>query len=350
MYFKIDPLKSLLLALTVSATLISSGCATRHIANEDSLESQAAIRAEQLTGNTQSALDKAEEAIAKAKGENYALLTPLHWQQMNDAIKLARKEDLASNSEASVAASARVLTLAESAEVTRVQVQDLLSQVLRQKAVLDDVKADKVLPKEYRAIRSQIMDLARLIEAGKAAKIDGDINDLMADMDELERDTMLEIHWRPALQTLAKAEKEGVDDYAPETFSDAEAITEEAEDTIREQYSNRQLSTDVGLRALRAAQHALYIGREAESIINMDIDDAEHAALRFESYLHQLAEALNAGDLRNMAFLDQTLALVQKAREQADSIRQPLQQRIQQLEAQLQAIQNPEAAQAPQNP
>jgi len=341
-------LQRVLFTVLFAGTLAATGCASNHIANEDSLENQAAIRAEQLTGNTQTALDKAEDAVEQARKDNYSLLTPLHWQQMNEAIKEARQQDLASNNSEAVAASARVLTLFESATQTRSKVENLLSSVLLQKDILEDIKADKVLPKPFREARNQIQKLAREIEAGKENKIDGDISDLMDDMKELERDTMLELHWRPAANTLIKAEKEGVDDFAPETFSEAESLTDEAEDTIKEQFENRRLSADVGLRALRAAQHALYIGREAEAIINMDIDDAENAALRFESYLHQLAEALNAGDLRNMAFLDQTLALVQKAREQATTIRQPLEQRIQQLESELNTLKQQAAGESSQ--
>ncbi|WP_221795645.1 hypothetical protein [Oceanobacter mangrovi] len=329
------PVNRVLAALMLAGLLSVSGCATKHIANEASLENQAAIKAGQLTGDTQSALDKAEEAINKGKSENFALLTPLHWQQMNDAIKLARKDDLEGNADKSVSASARVLALYDSATITRVRVAKLLQAALARKTELEEIKADKVLPKDFRDIRDQITDLARQIEAGKDDAINDDVEDVLADMTDLERDTMLEIHWRPAAQTLTKARKENVDDFAPQTFRQAEELTDQAEDTIREYFQDRQLCAETGLQALRAAQHALYIGREAEAIVNMKVDDAEQAALRFEGYLHQLAAALEVGDLRNMAFMDQTLALVQKAKEQTARIRQPLEKQIEALEVQI---------------
>ncbi|MDP2504983.1 hypothetical protein [Oceanobacter sp. 3_MG-2023] len=331
------------------ALLLVSGCASKHIANEDAFDDLAARKAKTFTGDTHTALDAAEESVITGRNENLALYSPLHWQQMNTAISAARKSDLAGNDQQALESAARTLTLFESGMANKHKVAETLSVLLAQKQILEDIKADKVLPSAYKKQFEKIKSLAQAIEAGRDNSLDDDIGDLLEDMQELERDTMLELHWRPAQKTLEKAEDEGVDYFALETFKFAETLTEEANNTISDQYTNRTLSEQIGKRALRAAQHALYIGREAENIINMDIDDAEQAALRFESYLHQLAEALNAGDLRNMAFLDQTLALVQKANEQATNIKAPLEKKIRELTNRLQALESGTAT-APRNP
>tara|TARA_R110002167_G_scaffold155331_1_gene349744 strand:- start:3381 stop:4445 length:1065 start_codon:yes stop_codon:yes gene_type:complete len=322
------------------ALLLTSGCASKHIANEEAFDDLAARKAEAFTGDTDSALDKAEDALITARNENIALYSPLHWQQMTESIKTARKDDLAGKNQQAIEAAAWTLTLFESAMTNKQKVEDRLSVLLVQKQTLEEIKANKVLPAAYQKQFEQIKALAQRIEAGRDGNMNDDISDLLEDMQALERDTMLELHWRPARKTLDKAEDEGVDDFAADTFRAAEKLTEEARDTISDQYPNRVLSEQIGKRALRAAQHALYIGREAEKIINMDIDDAEQAALRFEDYLHQLAEALNAGDLRNMAFIDQTLALVQKANELSVNIKAPLEKRIQELTSRLHTLES----------
>jgi hypothetical protein len=321
-----------LFALTLT---LLQGCAQQRIANEDELDSKAALKAESFIGDSRNALDDAEEALTRARAEDLEFFTPLHWQQINDAIKTARKEELAGHEQATITASALVTTLLNNAMGFKDKISSRLSDLLAQRLVLLDIRADKVMSKDFSKQDKRIRELASLLESGKDKDISADISETLNDMRDLERTTMLELHWRPAQKTLDKAADEGVDDFAPDTYKAARRMTDNAKDAITEQYQNRDASARIGLEALRAAQHALYIGREAEKIINMDIDDAEQAALRFEGYLNQIAEALNAGDLRNMAFLDQTLALVQKAREQASTLQAPLQKEINSLTHQL---------------
>lgn len=329
-------IRTLLIAVLALATL--SGCAQQRIANEAELDNTAARKAESFVGDSRNALDDAEDALRRAATEDLEFFTPLHWQQINDAIRSARKQDASGNQQAAITSSALVTTLLSSALDYKARISTRLADLLNQRQVLLDIRADKVQSKDFDKQNKRIRELASLLETGKDKDMRSDITDILADMREIEQQTMLELHWRPARKTLDKAEDEGVDDFAPETFSAAERLTDEAEDTISEQFQNRELSTSVGLTALRAAQHALYIGREAERIINMDLDDAEQAALRFEGFLNQIGEALGTGDLRNMAFQDQTLALIQKARELHNNAQAPLQKEINQLQQQLQAI------------
>ena len=327
-----------LVSILISPLLIN-GCAQQGIANQDEFDQLAHQKAEEYVGKTRSALEKAEDVYGQAKSQQLNVLAPLHWQQLSDAIKKARTADLEGNNDASVEAAAWVMTYFESAQKVKAQVETQLGDVLAQQAVLLELKSDRILKRDYRDLIGELKKLARDIESGQAKDIADDAAELLEEMQELELNTMLEIHWRPARDTLDKAEDEGTDDFAPETFAIAERLTRKARYTIREQYQNREICDGVGIEALRASQHALYIGREAEKIINMDIDDAEEAALRFEGYLHQVSTALGAGDLRNMAFLDQTLALVQKAGEQKSAAEKPLLKQIEQLQSQLAALQ-----------
>lgn len=332
-------MKHLAISLIAASQLLIVGCAQKGIANQDEFDQLAHQKAEEYVGNTRSALEKAEDAYTAAKSEQFSILTPLHWQQMTLAIKKARTADLEGDSVSSLEASAWVMTYYDSALNVKKEVEAQLGEVLAQQQVLLSLKSDKILRRDYRKRVNELRQLTRTIESGQTDKVAEDGKELLEEMQQLELDTMLEIHWRPARKVLDKAEDEGTDDFAPETFAIAERLTRKAHDTIQEHYQKRDICSSIGLEALRAAQHALYIGREAEKIINMDIDDAEEAALRFEEYLHQIATALSADDLRNMAFLDQTLALVQKTREQKAAAEKPLLKEIEQLKRQLKALQ-----------
>ncbi len=323
--------------------LIITGCAQKGIANQDAFDQLAHQKAEEFIGNTLSALEKAEDVYGQARAENLPELTPLHWQQLTESIKKARSADLEGESSASLEAAAWVMTLYDSAQQSKQRVEQQLADILAQQQVLLSIKTDKILRRPYRDSIDDLKTLARHIESGQTRNLPDDANDLLKDMQALERDTMLELHWRPARKTLDKSEDEGSDDFAPETFAIAERLTRDVKKTITERYQDRLLCESTGLKALRAAQHALYIGREAESIINMDIDDSEEAALRLEGYLHQIATALEAGDLRNMSFLDQTLALVQKAHEQRDKAVIPLKKEIDALKQELLQYQTAQA-------
>ena len=327
------------LAFILVSPLLINGCAQKGIANQDEFDQLAHQKAEEYVGKTRSALEKAEDVYGQARTQQLDVLAPLHWQQLTDAIKKTRTADLEGNNAASIEAAAWVMTYFDSAQTVKQQVETQLGDVLAQQAVLLELKADRILRRDYRDLVKELKKLTRSIESDQTKDISSKADDLLEDMQELELNTMLEIHWRPAQATLDKSEDEGTDDFAPETFTIAERLTRRAKDTIREQYQNREMCKTVGLEALRAAQHALYIGREAEKIINMDIDDSEEAALRFEGYLHRIAIALGAGDLRNMAFLDQTLALVQKAGEQRAAVEKPLLRQIEQLQRQLETSQ-----------
>lgn len=332
-------MKHLAIPLIAASQLLIVGCAQKGIANQDEFDQLAHQKAEEYVGNTRSALEKAEDTYTTAKSGQFSILTPLHWQQMTLAIKKARAADLEGNSDTSLEAAAWVMTYYDSALKVKKEVETQLGDVLAQQQVLLSLKSDKILRRDYRKLVDELRQLTRTIESGQADKIAEDGKELLEDMQQLELETMLEIHWRPARKVLDKAEDEGTDDFAPETFAVAERLTRTAYETIQEHYQKRDTCGSIGLEALRAAQHALYIGREAEKIINMDIDDAEEAALKFEEYLHQISTALSAGDLRNMAFLDQTLALVQKAREQKAAAEKPLLKEIEQLKQQIQTLQ-----------
>ena len=304
-----------LLTGLLSLSLLS-GCAAQRIANEDSLSQATNEKVRELGNDSERALSQAEAAYATANSEELSFYAPLHMEQMQQALKQARSHELAGDAQASIESSARVMSLLDSALKNKTRAQSALSPLFSQKAVLDDIKAGSVMSARYQREMKELRSLISMIEAGESDKVIDKSAGVLKSLQQLELDTMLRLHWQPANETLEKADDEDADTHAPATFSDAELQVEKAAQTIRRHYQDRALTESTGKEALRAAQHALYIAREAKNITRLDSAQAEQAALEFEGYLHQLSMTLGAGDMRHMALKDQTLAIVQYAEEQ----------------------------------
>lgn len=305
-----------LLTGLLSLSLLS-GCAAQRIANEDSVSQATTEKVSELGNDSERALSQAEAAYATASSEDLSFYAPLHMEQIQQALKQARSHELAGDAQASIESSARVLSLLDSALKNKARAQSALSPLFAQKAVLDEIKAGSVMSARYQREMKELRSLISMIEAGESDKVIDKSAGVLKSLQQLELDTMLRLHWQPANETLEKADDEDADTHAPATFSDAELQVEKAAQTIRRHYQDRALTESTGKEALRAAQHALYIAREAKNITRLDSAQAEQAALEFEGYLHQLSMTLGAGDMRHMALKDQTLAIVQYAEEQA---------------------------------
>lgn len=305
-----------LLTGLLSLSLLS-GCAAQRIANEDSVTQATTEKVSELGNDSERALSQAEAAYATASSEDLSFYAPLHMEQIQQALKQARSHELAGDAQASIESSARVLSLLDSALKNKARAQSALSPLFAQKAVLDEIKAGSVMSARYQREMKELRSLISMIEAGESDKVIDKSAGVLKSLQQLELDTMLRLHWQPANETLEKADDEDADTHAPATFSDAELQVEKAAQTIRRHYQDRALTESTGKEALRAAQHALYIAREAKNITRLDSAQAEQAALEFEGYLHQLSMTLGAGDMRHMALKDQTLAIVQYTEEQA---------------------------------
>ncbi|WP_430460436.1 hypothetical protein ACQUQU_14595 [Thalassolituus sp. LLYu03] len=301
--------------LLAVGVLLLSGCASQKLADQDSLTAQSSAKASEFGSDSERALEQAQAAYKQAVDEELAFYAPLHMKQLEAALKEAQQAELAGQAGNSVQASARVMTLLDNGLKNKTTALQLLAPVFTQKDVLDGIKAGNVLPKDYRDLIDDLSDLIALIEAGQSAKAMEKSAGLITDMKELELDTMLALHWQPAMDTLDKAEDEDADDTAAATFRKAEDKVDEAELFIRAHYSDRLQSETIGLDALRSAQHALFIGREAKRLQRLSAEQAEQAALKQEDLLHQIALTAGAGDMRHMAFKDQTLAIIQYIQE-----------------------------------
>ena len=324
--------------------LLNSGCANKQIAYQETFESLANETAESFAGDSERALNEAEQAYKAANNAELDFYAPLHMQQIRDTLKQARSLELEGNSDATIQMSAKVVALYEAGKRNKAKVEALLPALIQQKNTLDEIKANNILPGDYRDGMDDVKELISLIEAGEEVRAAKESGAVLADLQRIERDTMLRQHWFPARETLDKAEDEDADNNAAQTFASAEQLVDDAERIIRQSYSDRRLVEKTGKQALRAAQHALFIGREVSLLVKMTHAQAEQAALKFENYLGQIGSVIDAQDLRHMSLEDQTLALKQYAGEQAGKISAEYQKQIKALNALIAKLQRQQMA------
>ena len=317
------------------STLLATGCASKQLAQDVTFDQSALDIASEFSGDSEKALLQAEVKYEAAISAQMKFYAPLHMVQVDKALALARESELKGLQSDSITASAKVITLLQFATLNKNKVEILLKPLLQQKKILEKINSPRVLPEEFDDRLEDIKNLITKIEEGKESITPSEIEAVLEDLHLLELETLLEIHWQPAQDTLEKAEDEDADKNAPKTFIIAEKLVEKAEHDIRAQYSNREWVSEQGLSALRAAQHALYAARDAEQLLRLNNERAENTVLRFEALLAKIGATLKAKDMRHMALEDQATALAQSAETQASRLIAPLQKRIAELEKQL---------------
>ena len=330
--------KNLLLISVCTASLMMTGCATKKIANSDVFDSLANEKAEQFAGDSEKALNDAENAYTQAKKDELDFYAPLHMQELRDTLKKARTVELEGNADETIRVSAKVMALAEAGLKNKQKVEALLPALITQKNTLDEIKANNILPSDYQSAMDDFKELISLIEAGEETKATQGSQAVLAELQELELNTMLAQHWQPAKDTLDKAEDEDADSNAVKTYEYAEQLVDTAERQIRQNYTDRELTAKTGKDALRAAQHALFIGREVTTLVKMNSAQAEDVALKFEDYLGDIGAAIRADDVRHMSLQDQTLALKQYAEEQNEKVAAQYKKQIADLNGQLEKL------------
>jgi hypothetical protein len=323
--------------LIIAAVTLSTGCANQRLANYEQLDSISTEAAEEFSGDSERALASAESRYEAAVASDMDFYAPLHMEQATETLYQARGFEIKGLQDESLAASSKVITVLRLAEKNKTNVESMLQPLLKQKQVLEELNSPRVLPEEFKEQLEEIKDLIKDIESKEKVITNDIMQPILDDLKELELDTLLTIHWQPAQKTLDKAKDEDADKNAPQSFTKAEEIVEESETKIRNNYSDREFVARQGLKALRTAQHALYLARDAELLVKMDKKRAENAALAMENLLNKIAVALKMGDVRHMALADQVNAIAQAAETQGSRLIAPLQARINMLENQLES-------------
>lgn len=328
---------SALLYLLLGALALSTGCSSTPLANYEELDSLSMVSAE-FSGDSERALVDAENKHEAALNANMTFYAPFHMAQAEQMLTNARGLELNGLQEESLKASAQVIMLLRGATENKNKVEQTLTPLLQQKQVLETLNSPIILPNQFNQQMAKIKELIINIETNEKPLSMGILLDIMADLQQLELDTLLTTHWLPANNTLEKARAENAEKFAPNSFIKAINSVNNAETFIRNNISNREAIKREGFQALRTAQHALYIARDAELLVGLTHQTAETVILGIEDLLAKISRALNMDSVTHMALTDQANAIAQAAETQRSRLMAPLQTRISQLEKQLELL------------
>ena len=187
------------LLLTVLFTsILTTGCASKRLAQNESYDLSALEKASEFEGDSEKALMEAEVKYEAALNADMNFYAPLHMIQANEALAAARIAELKGLQSESIIASAKVITLLQFANNNKQKVEVILKPLLQQKLILEQLNSPRVLPDEFEDSLEDIKDLITKIEEGEKDITPSEIESVLKDLNQLELDTLLEIHWQPA--------------------------------------------------------------------------------------------------------------------------------------------------------
>ncbi len=328
-------LRTFLPSTLIILSILITGCANKVTSNQNIIEPYIADQTEEDSASSERALIEAENQYDAVLQGDIEFYSPLTIQKAKETLKLAQSKELTADKQDSLKASNNVLLLLKSAQENKEKVERLLKKILTQKKILDNLKTPHILTAEYNAQVSNIKNIIQKIENNEEAEALKASDKIYSDLQTLELNTLLAIHWAPAQKTLQKAKEEGAINFAKKSFLLASDAVNNAENLIRSDYKNHSKVEINGTTALRVAQKALYTSRDAKFLSGLDHEQAEGVVLRFQDLIAKIGVALKSKDLRHMALEDQANALAQVAETQSSRLAASLNEKIADLEEQL---------------
>ena len=177
--------------------------------------------------------------------------------------------------------------------------------------MLKEINAHVLLKDDFADIEDDIKDLIILIEQDKTQRALKEQKDVLADIIELEVDTLLAGHFSPAEKALEKAEDADADEFAAKTFEIAEQAIEKLEIFIETRYKERETIREHSEAAIRLAQHAENVAKAAQPLLKMNSEQAEEHVLYVESLLDRVTKALEHSSITHLPLNNQSIALAQ---------------------------------------
>lgn len=319
--------------LLIGTLALLAGCSNQPVINKGQND-LIMLENQKVSSESELALAEAESLYEQGIAAELNFYSPANMSHAKRSLLTARNQELNGLSNESLSASKEAISSLNQANANKAQVEKELQPVLAQKAVLDELNCPLVLPAAYNLQLAKIKSLIRQMESQDNSIDRSTLDAMLTDLQQLELDTLLAIHWQPAKNTLVKAKAERAHINAPTSFKLAKDQVAQTKADITNNIKNLELVAASGTKALRTAQHAIYIARDAELLDKLTKKQAETAALEVETLLLKISTALNIDDVRHMSLLDQANAIAQAAETQARRLTAPLKARISELEQQ----------------
>lgn len=294
---------------TVFAVSLMTGCATK-VANLDYIELEAQKDAAMADESAAKSIQRAQMNIELGKSEKLDYFAPRHLKIAKDKLLEARNKHTSGDPDGEVkpVAMASKKTL-EAGLATKKLVINTLRPSLKHKAKLEEIKADKYFPENYKKISATIVQLIDLIESGKMTEAKLGQKKLLPLMHANEVETIEFIQLQPIKDQLSNIKGKGGDSIAPSSWAVAQRSLLKAQDVISKTPRAKKQILAATHDAQRAADHANVITDFANDINNANSDNAEAMALKVERWLYRVSVALKHDDIRHRPFDEQAATL-----------------------------------------
>ncbi|ASP38239.1 hypothetical protein CHH28_05895 [Bacterioplanes sanyensis] len=294
-------------------TLWLSGCSSQPDIPVHEVEYQRYLdeNTQAVQRQQQQALDTAEQALKQSEAQRLSFFSPGYAQQLEQAVSASRQASLTGEHQTLINKANEASNLLELALANKKQVEKLFENVLQRLAQVRELQADKVQRRQYQQFLQNLQTHFLALEA-QQSPTETELNALLIQLEQLQRSTLLARYWQPAHSTLEQAASEGAAAAAAQTYQRASALVDDTGSYIQLQQGDPQEAARKGLEALRHAQQALFVSREAKRLQNLNPSQAEQAVLRFEQLLHQISQGLDGKDRRHMSLQDQMLSIKQR--------------------------------------
>lgn len=298
--------------LGLCAFTLLSACSGPAIKDTALIQQTALSQAQTSEQNPSQAIEISRNLQINAQQEDLYVFSPSYMAQAEK--EMAKAEDaLKQNKPASVIIthSLTAQALFERGLANKALVTNQLKPSFDGVDMLKEINAHVLVKDDFEDIEDDIRDLVLLIEQGKTNDATKDQKDVLADITELEIETLKVAHLTPAENALEKAEDADAEDFAAKTYDIAEKAVEKLEQVIERQYKDRQLIADSAKATTRLAQHAEVVAKAAKPLLKLNNEQAEQHILYVESLLDRVTQALSHENINHMPLNNQSIALAQ---------------------------------------
>jgi hypothetical protein len=304
-------MKLLLIGVILSGFFLS-GCSSNKLATTE-IEHAAQKRALATNVTPEQAVAETRELISQAETDKLDYFTPMHFknvQEVFESIEKIQQSNEVKNKDIAVITEAfKAQELLKKAYLAKAVIDNTLADVFSHQAILLAIGSKEQYPKTYGDIVEELNLLFKLIENNKVEQARKDKKNVLADMVELEINTLVKLYVLPAKIILEKADDKDADDYAEKTYEQAELSIERAVAFIKNYYRQHEDAKKFGHEAVIAAKRALNIGQLSSEMVRLSENDAEKKALEFEKILALIIKGMKAEDLEGLTLREQAEAL-----------------------------------------
>jgi hypothetical protein len=187
---------------------------------------------------------------------------------------------------------------------------DVLADAIAQKTYLDEIGAEKLYPSDYRNLVSKYSALFKEVEQGDLDDAQSRQVTFLNQAKELEQEVVLKRYVAPLIKELSALRGQEFDEVAAISYAKAEAEIMSAEQTIRANTRDLAVIKLAVAHSRFELEHVKSVALEVKKLASVEDDKFEPVVLDFESKLLMLSQAVDNSDYRDNALRSQAESIL----------------------------------------